>query len=221
MSNVTKLIGKQIYVQISGKDSFNGILTDVGKDIIVLFNGERYFYIPLVSTHRIQLNIDKDEQVTQPSESSFATQLEALSYHGVLNNAKGMYTEIYVTGNVSYHGYITGVNNDYFTFYSPVYKLMYISIHHLKWLATYNQNNTPYTLSKENLPALPMVIPLQKSLEEQLKQVAGSLVVFDGGIDPMKIGLLKKVDKNLIELAIASGETIILNLSHVKSVHMA
>jgi hypothetical protein len=56
-------------------------------------------------------------------------------------------------------------------------------------------------------------------LEEQLKQLEGKLVVFDGGEDPMKIRLLKKVKDDLIELAVANGKSIYLTLTHIKSVH--
>lgn len=221
LSDIKKLMRSQVSVQISGKDSINGLLTDVGKNILVLFNGERYLYIPLVSIHRIEPNFNKDEQVTQPNEASFVTNLEDISYHDVLTNALGMFVEISVTRHIPFHGYITSVNNDYFTFYSPVYKQMYISLLHLKWLALHNQSIAPYTLIIENPPALQLGIPLQKSFEEQLKQVIGRLVVLDGGSDPMKIGVLKGVEKNMVELTIANGGNLLLNLSHVKSVHLA
>ncbi|WP_154664024.1 hypothetical protein [Bacillus cihuensis] len=43
--------------------------------------------------------------------------------------------------------------------------------------------------------------------------------MIDGGGDPMKIGLLKSMKNNLLEIAIASGETVYLKLTHVKSLH--
>jgi len=97
---------------------------------------------------------------------------------------------------------------------------MFISLSHLKWLAPYHQNMTPYTLSHSSLPVLPNTMPMQRSLAEQLKKHEGELIVFDGGSNPMKIGLLKKVDNSIAELSIANGESIFLQLQHIKSVHM-
>jgi hypothetical protein len=220
MSDLTALLGKQVHVKLSGNNAFNGILTDLGQDILVLFNGQQFFYIPWLHVHRIQLNSNLEEQVENPSQPSLAEEMESISYRKILTNAKGSFAEIYVTGNLSFHGYITNVLSDYFVFYSPVFKMMYISLHHLKWLTPYNQNITPYTLSNESLPVSPANSPLLRSLEDQMKKVEGKLVVFDGGGDPLKIGLLKKVENNLAQLAIASGEMVYLRLGHIKSVHL-
>lgn len=97
---------------------------------------------------------------------------------------------------------------------------MLISFQHLKWLIPYNLKTPPYNLSSEKLPAIPSNIPLLRSIEEQLKKWEGELVVFDIGEDPMKIGLVKKVSDTIIELVIASGETVYLKLSHIKSAHL-
>jgi hypothetical protein len=232
VSDVTTLLGKRVHVLISGNKSFRGELTDLGEDILVLFDGQQfvYVYIPLLHVHRINhSNIDEDtnnpshfslaKDINHPSEPSLAEEMESISYRSILENAKGRFIEIYVTGNKSFHGYITNVLSDYFVFYSPVYKVMFIPFHHLKWLTPYNRSITPYTLSNEKLPVNPSNVPFLRSLEEQLKTLEGKLVVFDGGEDPMKIGLLKKVKDNLVELAIANGESVYLTLTHIKSVH--
>ena len=115
--------------------------------------------------------------------------------------------EIFVTGNRSIHGYITSVLNDYIVFYSPIYKMILISMHHLKWLVPYQNKLTPYTLSNENLPVVPANIPLSRSFEEQLQKYKGQLLVFDMGDNPNKVGLVKSVSNNIVELVTASGET--------------
>lgn len=160
-----------------------------------------------------------NEEISHPNEFSLAKEIASISYRSILTNAKGLLTKIYITENQSLDGYITNVLSDYFVFYSPVYKTMFISSHHLKWLTLYKQNVTPYTISKEALPVNPSNTPLCHSWEEQLKKLEGNLVVFDIGKDSDKIGLLKKVEDSLIELVTANGETMYLKLTHIKSVH--
>jgi hypothetical protein len=220
MSNFMTLLGKQIEIQISGEDFFEGLLIHFGQDIFVLFNGQQFVYIPLLHVHSIKLSDKKNQITDNPTEQSFMEEVEAIFYRKVLINAKGMFIEIYATGNISFHGYILNVLNDYLIFYSPVYKIIFIPLNHVKWLTTYNHNVTPYTLDNKALPVKPSNISFSRTLEEQLKKLEGELVVFDGGIDPMKVGLLKEIENNLIELVIANGETVFLKQNHIKSVHL-
>ncbi|MGG0788965.1 DUF2642 domain-containing protein [Peribacillus simplex] len=220
MSDAFALLGKQIDVQLSGKKTFKGILTDLSTDILVLFNGQQYLYFPMLHVHRFNLSTEIDNEIKYPIESSMMEDMASISYRKTLMNAKGVFSEIYVEGHIPLHGYITNVFNDYFAFYSPVYKMMYVSLHHLKWLTPYNQNATPYTLGKENFPGNPSGVPMLRSLEDQLKKNAGKLVVLDGGEDPMKIGVIKKAENNLVELTTASGDNVFLKLAHIKTVYM-
>lgn len=213
------LIGKNVDIELSGKSLFTGILTDVGPDILVLYNGQAFYYIPMLHVHRIQLNTNKNEQTESTEEKSLVEDTEIVSYRSMLTNAKGVFSEVYVTGNLTYHGYIIQVLTDYIVFYSPVYKTMYISLSHLKWLTPYNQNISPYTLTNEKLPVKPSSAPLVRSLEEQLKKEIGELAVFDGGGEMQKIGLLKQIENQCIELVNANGTTVFLRLNHLKSVY--
>jgi hypothetical protein len=214
------LRGKQIDVVISRETLFQGTLIDNGKDILVLFDGQRYVYIPLIHVHRINRSFIINDDLDDPSEKSLANDEESISYRTILANAKGRFTEIFVTGNITLHGYIFNVRSDYFAFYSPIYKTMLISLQHLKWLIPYNLKTPPYTLSNEKLPEIPYNSPLLPSLEEQIKKWTGELVVFDMGEDPMKIGLLKSVKTSMVELVVASGATVYLKLSHIKTAHL-
>ncbi len=220
MSELMKLIGKQIFVKIAGNKLFTGILIDVGKDILVLFDGEKYLYHPLMNIHRIGLMTNDNDQVNQPDETSFAIKLDELTLMEVLNNAKGVCTEIYVTGKLPFQGYIMSIQQDYFTFYSPVFKMMSISLNHLKWLAPYPNNILPFTMSNLNPPVISANGTLENTFEEQLNKLVGNLVIFDGGNDSIKIGLLKQVKNKIVGLTIANGETLFLNLNHLKSVHL-
>jgi hypothetical protein len=214
------MISQKVELEVTGKIIFQGILIDLGQDILVLFNGKDYFYIPLLHVHNIRVN-DLIELETNGNDpvSPINDEQTAISYRKTLLNAKGRFIEIFVTGNKSLHGYVTNVLNDYFSFYSPVYKTMLISLSHLKWLTPYQTDLTPYTLDTKALPVKPSGITLQRSLEEQLKKLEGNLVVFDIGDHPLKIGLLQLIQNNIAELVVASGETVFWKVSHLKSIH--
>ena len=220
MSDVATLLGKQVTVKLSGDQIFEGILTDLGQDVLVIFNGMKYYYIPWMHVHMLYLSQILKEKIDDPIEPSIGEELESISYRKILLNAKGIFSEIYVTGNISFHGYIISVLSDYLVFYSPVFKTMYISLSHLKWITPYNHRVIPYNLTNESLPVNPSHTSLHRSFENQLRKEEGKLVVFDGGSDPMKIGLVNKVENNIITLFVASGEIVHLKLSHIKSVHL-
>ncbi|MGG2027170.1 DUF2642 domain-containing protein [Gottfriedia sp. S16(2024)] len=220
MSYIDSLLDRQVFVLLSGDIGFEGILTDAGQDILVLYNGQKYYYIPWIHVHRVHLCQHIKDQIDTPNEPSIANEIESISYRKVLTNARGIFSEIYVTGNLTFHGYITSVLSDYIVFYSPVFKMMYISLSHLKWLSPYHQNVTPYSIDNANFPINPSNISPVRSFESQLKKEEGKLVIFDGGNDPMKIGLLNTIENSVIELSVASGEVVYLRLNHIKSVHL-
>ncbi|MFB7142379.1 MULTISPECIES: DUF2642 domain-containing protein [unclassified Bacillus (in: firmicutes)] len=220
MSYIDSLQGRQVFVLLSGDIAFEGILTDAGQDILVLYNGRKYYYIPWIHVHRVHLSELSNEKIPQPIEPSIANEIESISYRKVLTNARGIFSEIYVTGNLTFHGYITNVLSDYIVFYTPVFKTMYISFSHLKWLTPYNDNVTPYSIDNVKFPINPSNVPFVRSFESQLKKEEGKLVVFDGGNDPMKIGLLNSVENSVLEISVASGDIVYLRLNHIKSVHL-
>jgi len=217
------LLGKEVEIEISGRTNFTGLLIDAGLDIIVLFDGHNYLYIPLMHLHNISERTLKTnpEIIEKPTfDMPFQNEKETISYRKILNNAKGQFLEIFVTGNRSIHGYITSVLNDYIVFYSPVYKNVFVSMQHLKWLIPYSNALTPYTLSNTVLPVVPSSIPLARSFEEQLKKYEGKLLVFDLGDNPSKVGLVKNINNNIVNLTTAGGETVFWKLMHLKTVHM-
>lgn len=220
MNGIKNLMGKEVTLEISGKTTFSGILIDVGMDIMVIYDGVKYLYFPLLHVHNIK-NCDEIDSIEEPVEKSpIEDDSPSFSYRRTLTNAKGQFIEVFVTGNRSIHGYVTSVLNDYIAFYSPVYKTMLISLHHLKWLIPYHKQLTPYTLSNENLPVVPANIPLSRSFEEQLQKYQGKLLVFDMGDNPNKIGLVKSIANNMVELVRADGEMIYWKLSHLKTAHI-
>ncbi len=210
--------GVVIDVELLGDKCHTGVLVDVGQDVLVVFNGERYIYIPTFHILNVSMN-------TQKSSTDFSTLPEKpidnekqISYRKILLNAKGVFTEIFVSGNEPIHGYITHVMTNYFEFYN-VYRTMFIPLHHLKWLTPYNDYHTPYLLDKKFFPVNPSNLPLSRSFEEQLKKLKDKIVVFDLGKGPSKIGLLKAIENNFVHMTTAEGRTLYTNIQHIKSVH--
>jgi hypothetical protein len=211
----SRMLNRQIKLKITGH-SFKGILTDFGNDILVLFDGQKFFYIPLLHVQKAVLIEEDNEDTKQPAVLPFSEDDSPISYRSILTNAKGLYTQIHVIGKKPLHGTIIHVLSDYLVLYSPVYKLIYIPLAHLKWLTLYEKNISPYSIRSE----LPETPSLSRSFEEQLKKFEGKIAVFDMGEDPDKIGLLKNGKGNLIELINANGETVYFKLNHVKSVYI-
>jgi hypothetical protein len=215
------LLDRYIELDISGKTiTIQGKLIDMGQDILVVHNGTQFLYIPLIHVQQLRLAKTADAQAISVPELPFEPQNDPISYRKVLMNAKGMFSEIYITGNQSIHGYLTSVMNDFFVFYSPVYHSVIVSLQHLKFLIPYNPNVTPYTLTPEQFPLKPSPITLARTLDQQLRKLIGEFVILDLGENPNKIGVLKSIDQNIIELSTAGGNSVYLHFDHVKTVHL-
>ncbi|WHY01164.1 DUF2642 domain-containing protein [Neobacillus sp. DY30] len=219
------LIGKNIEIEISGKNFYSGILVDSGLDILVLYIGrsQRFYYIPNVHIQRVkEPKPDPYSEVYElPEEKPIESVSSAISFRGILTNAKGRFVEVYVTGNKSIHGYLTSIMNNHFVFYSPIYKTVFISMGHVKWLIPYPEHIAPYSINHQTLPASPASIPLARSFEDQCKKLENQLVVIDGGDSSEKIGLLQKVSNNQLTLITAERDIVYRNLEHVKTIHFA
>lgn len=216
------LIGKKIEVEISGGVFHKGILIDSGVDIIVLYDGSTnsYLYIPFVHIQRLKETTIEEEDTSYNPASEKPIETDVISFYKALTIAKGLFIKVYVTGNKSIHGYLTNIMNDYIVFHSPVYKTMFISINHVKWIIPYPPNKTPYSLKNENLPFTPVTTPLARTFDEQLKKLENELVIIDGGENTEKIGLLQKVRNNKVILITAEAETVYRNIEHIKSIQL-
>lgn len=219
------LIGKNIEIEISGTIFYSGTLVDSGLDILVLYVGksDRFYYIPTVHIKRVkEAKIDQHSFVYElPEEKPIELDSSAISFRGILTNAKGRFVEVYVTGNKSIHGYLTSIMNNHFVFYSPIYKTVFISMDHVKWLIPYPDHSAPYSINNQTLPASPASIPLARSFEDQCKKLENQLVVIDGGDSSEKIGLLQKVSYKHLTLITAERNIVYRNLEHVKTIHFA
>jgi len=220
LSIFNKLIGETIELSISGNKKITGMLIDIGTDIIVIYDGEQYLYVPKMHIHRINSSTDYETEIEKPESLPIGSEEDSCSLRKVLMNAKGLFSEVFITSNQSIHGYITNIMNDYFIFYSPVYKMMLIPMHHLKWLIPYKVSERPYTLSNEELPLVPFQTSLARTFSEQCKKYEDKLVIFDLGVDPNKIGKLVKMDNSQIQLTIGRNKTVFINIQHIKTLHL-
>jgi hypothetical protein len=220
MNYLRQLIGKTIDIEISGKNLFRGILIDASLDLIVIYKEQKYFYIPFVHVQNVKISSIQAGELEIDPEIAINEQTDSLSYRAMLENAKGRFVELYVTGKTTIHGYLTSILNDYFVFYSPVCKTIFISLDHVKWVIPYPLNLTPYSLGNHHFPVNPTTIPLSRTFEQQCKRLEGNLIVFDLGDHPNKIGLLEKVENHKLELKTANGETLLWNLRHLKAFHV-
>ncbi|MDM5337542.1 DUF2642 domain-containing protein [Fictibacillus enclensis] len=214
------LLNTFVEMEVSGGKVHLGVLVDIGTDIYVLFNGQDYLYIPSIHVHNLRKTSTFIEEAnTAGIQAPIDHNTDRVSFRKILMNAKGRFVKIYVTGDKTLHGYITSLMNDYFVFYSPVYKTMFITLSHLKWLIPYNNSVTPYTLSTAKLPVSHHSLPLSRSFEEQCKKLEDQMVVLDLGDHLQKTGLLKKVFEQKIALVNAEGDTVYWNLQHIKIIY--
>jgi hypothetical protein len=220
LSIFNKLIGETVELSISGNKKITGILIDIGSDIIVIYDGDQYIYVPKLHIHRINSSMDYETEIEKPESLPIGSEEEIYSFRKVLMNAKGLFSEVFITNNQSIHGYITNIMNDYFIFYSPVYKMILIPMHHLKWLIPYKESERPYTLSNEELPLVPLQMSSARTFTEQCKKYEGKLVIIDLGIDSKKVGKLVKMDNSQIQLTIERNKTVFINVQHIKTLHL-
>ncbi|MCT4478513.1 DUF2642 domain-containing protein [Peribacillus frigoritolerans] len=211
---LAKHIGQYMELELSGNIHEAGILIEVSSDIIVLYTGKTYRYVPFRHIKNFSFPII-DEEIGSGGEP----EIDETSFRKLLMNAKGMFVEILLTKKNSVHGYIVGIMNNYFVFYSPVFKTMFISMDHLKWLSVCNDEKGPYGLNKGEQLAQVSSLSWARTLEEQVKKLTNKLVVLDLGMHPQNIGMISAVKDGIIEMVNAQGEAIFVNMRHVKSFH--
>ncbi|WP_342515097.1 DUF2642 domain-containing protein [Sporosarcina sp. FSL K6-1522] len=219
---IQSLINEVIQIEISGKKLISGTVLDVGSDMIVLFNGADFVYVPIVHIQRFWADRNNENDIKAPTEfpSIVAEESkEALSFGEVLTQAKGKFVEIYVTGAQPLHGYITSIMDNYVVFQSPIYKTMYISLNHLKWLIPYAQNERPYGLDNQSFSFQPNDESLANTLEVQVGKIKNKIVVLNIGGNKSYVGKINNVEAQIVEVQTARTQSIFLNIDHIKTLH--
>ena len=219
---IQSLVKQVVQIEVSGKRIITGTVIDLGSDMIVLFNGIDFVYIPLNHIQNFNVDYDNENEIEEPREFpsiNMEENKESLSFGEALTQAKGKYVEIYVAGGQSLHGSITNIMNDYFVFQSPIYKTMYIKIDHLKWLIPYLKEETPYGMDNHRVSTQPSDKILPSTFEVQVEKLKNKIVVFNIGGNKSLIGKIKKVEDQIIEIQTARKKSKYLNLDHIKTLH--
>ncbi|MFC5650630.1 DUF2642 domain-containing protein [Paenibacillus solisilvae] len=219
MNEFQPFIGKRIMVEVSGKRPLPGKLIDIGPDILVLVHQQRFLYIPIAHVHNLKADLLSDEDIGQTDDLLVQPQIEQISVPRMLREAKGIFVEIQVSGNKPLRGYLIGIMTDYIVIHSPVYKSIYVSLRHMKWLIPYPPSYVPYSLSADPLPAQHASLALSKTFETQCKKEEGKMVVLDLGEQHEKIGLIKRVSSGIMDFLDADGNSNLLNIEHLKTMY--
>ncbi|MEK5254125.1 DUF2642 domain-containing protein [Paenibacillus sp. FSL F4-0125] len=223
MNLMNNLLGKRISVMISGTSQpLEGVLIEIGQDIIVIKNQDNYLYLPMAHVKLVRDNV---EALPEPHDNlpltlplSTASSGAPLSLQSIIENAKGSFTEIYVLGVHSLYGYIQNILSDYFVFFSPVFGTILVHLKHLKYLHPYPAEIAPYALKPEALHTNQAAIPPEHTFIQQLKKMEGHFIMLDLADQSHKVGLLKTVQAPMIELVSPNGESLFSMIEHIQTV---
>lgn len=224
MSKLEQYVGEVISLEVAGGRYLKGSLVDFGADIMVIYDSMNhyYYYLPLPHVKYFKLSKQEDSNGgTVFQEKLLNNETGLLSLRDVLDKAKDILLELFVTGNHPVYGYISDVLSNYILFNSPVYKTMAINIEHVKWLALTEKNQTFYSMGRPDLNVEHTLTSVAaQTFEQQLNKMLGKIIVFDMGTEPNKIGLVVDISGDFIELINANDETHLLNTNHIKMFHI-
>ena len=210
-----------VTVSLVGDKLFKGIIFDSGSDIIVLFNGEDFIYIPVSHIEYIVADTP-DAAFVEPSNfsSTLSNHLQKeLSLDSILKEAKGIYQELCIINKKSLHGTILDVLDDYIVFYSPIYKKIYIAKRHIKWLIPYMPNERPYDLSEAELKCQQTEKECENYFAQQIAKLTNKLVVLNLSEKIHHIGKIKNINDKMLELQTVRAKSVHVNIAHIQTIH--
>ncbi len=210
-----------VTVSLIGDQLFKGIIFDSGSDIIVLFNGENFIYIPVSHIEYIVADTP-DTEFAGPSDSPIIPlddNKKNLTFESILKEAKGINQEICIINKKYLYGTVLEVMDDYLVFYSPVYKKIYIPIKHIKWLIPYTPNERPYGLSEEEFCWKQAEEGFEANFEQQLMVLLNKLIVLNMGEKIHHIGKVKSINGKMLELKTAKEKRTYVNIEHIQTIH--
>lgn len=220
---IQSLIKEIVKVEVSGKKLISGTIIDLGSDLLVLFNGKDFMYIPLEHIQNLERDQNNEEDIQGPTEDPSIKAIEEqqdLTFKETLEISIGRNVEIYVTDNQPLHGQITNVQDDYFVFYSPIYKTMYIPIAHLKWLIPFAQNESLYGLNEKNRIVRSNSGVHAHTFKKQIEKFINRIVVLNIGGVKSHNGKIISIDEQIIEVQKVRTNAIYLNTNHIKTLHL-
>ncbi|TVY04098.1 DUF2642 domain-containing protein [Cohnella terricola] len=212
-------LNQAVSITVSGIPlPITGRLVDLGPDVLVIFDGTLFLYIPLVQVELLTSCPPHHAIIAAPSQPPLDA-AKNLSYRKVLWNSKGVFSVIHIAGNQTVHGYVTSIMNDFFVFHSSTFRSLYVSMRHLKILSPYDSRKIPYAIKQNLHPIHSAAPPLARMFDQQLKKFENEFVVLDLGKRPEKVGLLTSVQNNLLELVTADSVHTFTHLDHVQTIH--
>ncbi|MGO4107436.1 hypothetical protein [Paenibacillus sp. YAF4_2] len=217
MNEFTPYLSEKVVVEISGNRPKHGKLIEAGTDLLVLLHQQRYYYIPITHLHSLKADLragsddDKDINLTP-----FIKQEEQISLEKILQNAKGLFVEISVCGNKPIHGYLNEVMTDYLILHSPIYNTIYIALDHLKWLIPYPSSYAPFALTAESV----MVNVRTNTFAELFQAEKGNKVAIDWSSPSERLGVIKCMSNNIVELIEIDGSSALLHLAHIHTLYV-
>lgn len=223
MKNLLQDFDKEnVQMEITGKRVLKGKIIDNSNEMVVLFDGEEFLYIPVCHIHEIKIDYSNEDGLQVPSsftqDKLFNSKNEEMTLLKVLAKTVGIYLEIHVLNNQPLHGYISAILQDYIVFQSPIYKTMFIPIQHLKIIVPYNQNQKPYSLSDADFSINACNENFPSTFEAQIKNLKSKLAVLNVGEKNNFTGLIFEIKGTMIALQTAKGK-IHYNIQHIKTIH--
>ncbi|MCH7322589.1 hypothetical protein LZ480_11870 [Solibacillus sp. MA9] len=223
MKNLIHDIDKVIVkVEITGKNILRGILIDSSSELVVLFNGKEYFYIPYRHIHEIKIDYFNEDGLKIPSIDTqhklFNGINEEMTFEKVLTNSIGTYLEVHVLNNQPLHGYISNILKDYIVFQSPIYKKLLVSMKHIKTIIPYNNNLKPYQLSDNEFFIEECNENFQDTFEAQIGNLRNKLTVLNVSEKNNFTGVITDVNGSIIEFRSAK-DNFYYNIQHIKTIH--
>ncbi|RAP74150.1 hypothetical protein [Paenibacillus montanisoli] len=220
MNELLPYLAENMIVEVTGKQLLPGKLVDVGPDILVLYHQDRYLYIPTAHVYSLKPDaVGSDDSIGGTDEPSVLLHTDPITLSSVLQEAKGLFVEIYVSGSKPIHGYLHGIMNDFLVIHSPIYNAVYVSTRHMKWLIPYPTSHIPYARSVDKMSMKPLAPVGAGSFEDLCKKEEGNMVVMDVGGQTAKLGVIKKVNSGIIDFIDANGSNKLINVHHVKTMY--
>ena len=226
MKNLFQDFDKEVVImEITGKKVLKGKIIDNSSEMVVLFDGEEFLYIPVCHIHEITIDNSNEDGLEIPStltqDKIFNGTKEEMTLVKVLKKTLGVYLEIHVLNNQPLHGYISNVLQDYIVFQSPIYKRMFIPIQHLKILVPYSQNQKPYRLSDDEFSIHAHNDIFPSTFEVQMGTLKNKLTVLNIGEKNNFTGIISEVKGTMVVFQAARKNMIHYNMQHIKTIHLS
>jgi len=223
LKNLIQDFDKEIVkLEVTGKKILKGIIIDSSSELVVLFNGKEFFYIPFNHIHEIKIDDVNEDGLKIPSsitqDKIFNDSNEEMTFAKVLTKSLGTFLEIQVLNNQPFHGYISSILNDYIVFQSPVYKKMYIPIKHIKTIVPYSHQQKPYQLTDDEFLITACNEHFPSTFEAQIGNLRNKLIVLNLSEKNNFTGKITEIKGSIIQFQTAK-DIVYYNLQHIKTIH--